>query len=251
MNEISSESINAFILIYNYSRKYCIDKIDKIRCKYKEIDDKLNSDLNYKITCDLEDEILKDSIRIGILSSILISLEKYDIKNEKLFKNSKEFIKEIYKESTINYKEYKCQLKSKIDIVCKDEISKLDDYIDNINSEDGKLYGLQLFYRHVLTNREYSEKKKAVLDRVNEFKNCKTIKEEIFIMDYKDKIYSEIENNYKNEYIYELNLSNYSYILDVKGINFLTNAGFNTYWFDNKLSWVIEKNHEGWYHIYF
>ena len=124
-------------------------------------------------------------------------------------------------------------------------------YIDNINSEDGKLYGLQLFYRHVLTNREYSEKKKAVLDRVNEFKNCKTIKEEIFIMDYKDKIYSEIENNYKNEYIYELNLSNYSYILDVKGINFLTNAGFNTYWFDNKLSWVIEKNHEGWYHIYF
>lgn len=50
-------------------------------------------------------------------------------------------------------------------------------------------------------------------------------------MDYKDKIYSEIENNYKNEYIYELNLSNYSYILDVKGINFLTNAGFNTYWF--------------------
>ena len=54
-----------------------------------------------------------------------------------------------------------------------------------------------------------------------------------------------------NIYIYELNLSNYSYILDVKGINFLTNAGFNTYWFDNKLSWVIEKNHEGWYHIYF
>ena len=38
MNEINGESIESFIVIYNRSRKYCIDKIDQIRCKYKEID---------------------------------------------------------------------------------------------------------------------------------------------------------------------------------------------------------------------
>lgn len=64
-------------------------------------------------------------------------------------------------------------------------------------------------------------------------------------------IYSEIENKYKNEYIYELNLSDYSYILEVGGLNFTTTSGFNTYWFYDKLDWIIERNHEGWYHIYF
>ena len=73
----------------------------------------------------------------------------------------------------------------------------------------------------------------------------------MFIKDYKDKIYSEIENKYKNEYIYELNLSDYSYMLEVEGVNFTTTNGFNTYWFDDKLDWVIERDHEGWYHIYF
>ena len=42
MNEINGESIESFIVIYNRSRKYCIDKIDQIRCKYKEIDNKLD-----------------------------------------------------------------------------------------------------------------------------------------------------------------------------------------------------------------
>lgn len=251
MNKTSSESMDSFIFIYNNSRKYCIDKINEIRYKYKEIDDKINSDLSYKIPSHLEDEILNDSIRIEILKSILISLEKYDIKNEELCKKQKKFIKEVYKKSTIKYKEYRYELKSKIDIVCKSEIRKLDDYIDNINIEEDKFEDIKLFYRRVLTNKEYLEKKKDLLDRLDKFNNCKTIKEEIFIKDYKDRLYNEIENKYKKEYIYELNLSDYSYILDVKGINFIATSGFDTYWFYDKLEWVIAKNHEGWYHIYF
>lgn len=240
-----------FIFIYNHSRKYCIDKIDQIRCKYKEVDNKLSNDLSYKIPSYLKDEVLNDSIRIDILKSILILLEKYDIENEKLCKKQKEFIKEIYKKSTIDYRKYRRELKNEIDIVCKIEIRKLDEYIDNINIEEAKFKNLKLFYRRVLTENNYCEKKKAVLARVNEFKNCKTINEEVFIKDYKDKIYSEIENKYKNEYIYELKLSDYSYMLEVEGVNFTTTNGFNTYWFDDKLDWVIERDHEGWYHIYF
>ncbi|WP_294173086.1 hypothetical protein [uncultured Clostridium sp.] len=251
INGINCESIESFIAIYNCSRKYCIDKIDEIRFKYKEMDNKLNSDLNYKILSGLKDEILKDSIRIDILKNILISLEKYNIQNEELCKKQKEFIKEIYRQTIIDYKKYRHELKNEIDIVCKNEIRKLDYYIDSINIEEAKFDYIRLFYRRVLTENEYCKKKKEVLTRVDKFKNCKSIKEEIFIKDYKDMIYSEIENKYKNEYIYELNLSDYSYILEVGGLKFTTTSGFNTYWFHDKLDWVIERNHEGWYHIYF
>lgn len=61
MNELSSESMNNFIFIYNHLRKYCIDKINEIRFRYKEIDNKLSNNLNYQFPSHLEDEILNDS----------------------------------------------------------------------------------------------------------------------------------------------------------------------------------------------
>ena len=89
-----------------------------------------------------------------------------------------------------------------------------------------------------------------MLNKIEKFNCCKSIKKDQFEIKYLEKIYKKIQDEYKNERIYEINLSDYSYTFDVSALNFNSTRGFNTYWFNSEIDWIIEKNHEGWYNLY-
>lgn len=112
-----------------------------------------------------------------------------------------------------------------------------------------------LFYRRCISAEEVNRVNSKLMKTLKESPlikdNLLTFKEESFDLDR--EILIEILRKYKNDRVYEINtgtIGSNSYILDIEALNLQRNDGFNIYWCSEQVDWIIEKNHEGWYHFY-
>jgi len=264
------------VRLHTATRKYCIDLIKNIKQKYNEVQELANNIYtadNVKRMLDGNDEHLKqelenlntlcnnfniheDNIKISIIEVILSNIETIDSETFDLKKLSKDFIKNLYKDSEISDKISYSIPKEHIIDICNKEKEKLDKFIDEFIEDDLSKFDT-LFYRKCISKNEAIKIKDKLMKVLKEsflIKNkYRYLKEESFRKNFDEKILIQVLKERKECRIYEINtggINSNSYVMDMEALDLNNSDVFDVYWCSEDFDWIIEKNHEGWYIIY-
>ncbi len=256
--------INGF---HTYSRRYHIQIIEWSRNAFAELFQKINE--IYKEGIDYENEeimdlledfnsknpycLIKKDISQAILNKIeTISPEKFDSLQE-IKKTIISVCENAKIDERTHYSDVSKELKTEI---CNKEKKKFINHINSIDEE--RLENIEpLFYRRVLSIEKIKELKKKI--NKTWYKSMLNEKDTVCFdkSDFQEKV--KIENLLSIlvrkgvEKIYEINtggINSVSYIMDLSALNLYYTDGFDIYWCSDKMDWMIEESHEGFYIIY-
>lgn len=256
--------INGF---HTYSRRYHIQIIESSRKAFLELFHKINKVSKAGISYENEEvmNLVEDFnsknpyclIKRDIAQAILNKIESISPENFDSLQEIKKTIISLCEKAKIDERTHYSDVSEKFKIeICNKEKKRFINHINSID-EDGLENIEPLFYRKVLS----IEKTRELKEKINKtwYKSMLNEKDTMCFdkSDFQEKV--KIENLLSIlerkgvERIYEINtggINSVSYIIDSSALNLYYTDGFDIYWCSDKMDWMIEESHEGFYIIY-